>query len=73
MIVGEFLHRNFSRGGGVGGGVVQVKDWLGSGDRNLHAIVLQLMWQGEEKKNILIRQKVHVYFCTILFNLCICE
>jgi len=34
----------------VGGGVVQVKDWLGSGDRNLHAIVLQLMWQGGEKR-----------------------
>jgi hypothetical protein len=50
MIVGKFLHRNFSRSwGGAGGGGVQVKDWLGSGDRNLHAIVLQLMWQVGKK------------------------
>jgi hypothetical protein len=65
MIVGKFLHSNFSRGWGAGCGGVQVQDWLGSGDRNLHAIVLQLMWQGKgekKKKNNLIRQKVHVYF-----------
>jgi hypothetical protein len=77
MIVGKFLHRSFSRGWGAGGwrsaseGLVGVRGQKPS--CNCTAIDVAGGKKKHNNNNILIRWKVHVMFCTILFNLCICE